>query len=169
MELCAAHKIFRRIDAYRLKYSSMNWVFLLISSRIKPNLFSLPVYDERTAFLSFSKQKEFFYKSCSEIISSLKKCFKRRNNKKKKLKFFRLPLNKRKKDRETKYGETDSCQGDSGAPLWKWIGKSRSYAVMIGVVSRGTGCARKNTPGIYTRVKKYLRWIFAKTRDGKCK
>ena len=127
-------------------------------------------------FLSFiwlyvlSKQRKLLYKFCSQKSSSLEKYFSSRNKStRKKKKFIRLPLNKRKKDRETKYGETDSCQGDSGAPLWKWIGKSRSYAVMIGVVSRGTGCARKNTPGIYTRVKKYLRWIFAKTRDGRCK
>ena len=74
-----------------------------------------------------------------------------------------------KKDRETKYGGTDSFQGDAGSPLWKWMGKGRSYAVMIGILSRGTGDAHKNTPGIYTRVKKYLRWIYAKTRDGRCK
>ena len=98
----------------------------------------------------------------------MKKYFLRRN-KKKKFKVFRIPLNKQKKDRETKYGGIDSFQGDSGSPLWKWVGKGRGHAVMIGVVSRGTGCAHKNTPGIYTRVKKYLRWIFAKTRDGKCK
>ena len=58
-------------------------------------------------------------------------------------------------------------QHRSGGPLWKWT--SNSKAVIIGVVSRGQGCARKNSPGVYTRVKQFLPWIFAVTKDGKCK
>ena len=59
--------------------------------------------------------------------------------------------------------------GDSGGPLWKWVGRSdKPRAVIVGIVARGKGCARKNTPGIYTRVKKYLRWIFKHASDGKC-
>ena len=67
-------------------------------------------------------------------------------------------------------GESDSCEGDSGGPLWKWMGKSKPRAVIVGIVSRGIGCARKNTPGIYTRVKSYLKWIYYVTslRKGKC-
>ena len=39
----------------------------------------------------------------------------------------------------------------------------------MGVVSRGKNCERKNSPGIYTRVKKYLNWINHITRTiGKC-
>ena len=33
----------------------------------------------------------------------------------------------------------------------------------MGVVSRGEGCS-----GIYTRVKKYLKWIKGITKNGKC-
>ena len=31
-------------------------------------------------------------------------------------------------DKKIKYGMTDSCGGDSGGPLWKWIGKKKSRA-----------------------------------------
>ena len=58
-----------------------------------------------------------------------------------------------------------------GGPVWKWrnwktVGR-KPEAVIVGIVSRGTGCAQ-NTPGVYTRVKKYLRWIFYITRRDKC-
>ena len=57
-------------------------------------------------------------------------------------------------------GGTDSCQGDSGGPLWKWTGKDRNRrAVLVGIVSRGWGCARKDVPGIYTKVSAYKEWI----------
>eukprot|EP00095_Tigriopus_kingsejongensis_P005800 maker-scaffold88_size394946-snap-gene-2.25 protein:Tk05800 transcript:maker-scaffold88_size394946-snap-gene-2.25-mRNA-1 annotation:"GH21133" len=76
---------------------------------------------------------------------------------------------KAKDEREVSYGGKDACVGDSGGPLWKWIGKKRPRAFAIGVVSRGRGCARKDNPGIYTRVKKYLDWIFEHAGDEKCK
>lgn len=66
------------------------------------------------------------------------------------------------------YGGGDACSGDSGSPLWKWMGSNPPRAVIIGVVSRGVGCARFNRPGIYTRVRAYLSWIQANIKDGDC-
>ena len=62
-------------------------------------------------------------------------------------------------------GGTDSCYGDSGSPLYKFI-DGRAY--VIGVVSRGKDCAGFNKPGIYTDVSKYRDWINKHTKDGGC-
>jgi secreted trypsin-like serine protease len=45
-------------------------------------------------------------------------------------------------------GRKDSCQGDSGGPLTRGANNS----VLTGIVSWGSGCARPNLFGIYTRV-----------------
>lgn len=58
-------------------------------------------------------------------------------------------------------GGHDSCQGDSGGPLMQPIYDeehgSRYY--QIGIVSYGIGCARTDTPGVYTRVQNFIDWI----------
>ncbi|XP_076465857.1 trypsin-1-like [Babylonia areolata] len=52
----------------------------------------------------------------------------------------------------------DSCQGDSGGPL---VCECGGVVYQTGIVSYGTGCARKDYPGAYGRVSSYLPWIRA--------
>ncbi|XP_063701821.1 trypsin 3A1-like [Culicoides brevitarsis] len=54
-------------------------------------------------------------------------------------------------------GGKDACQGDSGGSLG--IPLPTGNIQIIGVVSWGRGCGRKNLPGIYTNVVNYLPWI----------
>ena len=54
-------------------------------------------------------------------------------------------------------GGIDSCQGDSGGPLI--CVNDDDEPVLDGIVSWGFGCARENSPGVYTRINSYTTWI----------
>ncbi|KAK3529561.1 hypothetical protein QTP70_031977, partial [Hemibagrus guttatus] len=59
-------------------------------------------------------------------------------------------------------GGIDACHGDSGGPL---ICKQNDTHYIYGVVSWGDGCGKKNKPGVYARVTKFLDWINEKMRS----
>ncbi|XP_074085424.1 transmembrane protease serine 11B isoform X2 [Macrotis lagotis] len=58
-------------------------------------------------------------------------------------------------------GYIDACQGDSGGPLV--YPNSRNIWFLVGIVSWGDECGKKNKPGVYTRVTSYRPWITSKT------
>lgn len=57
-------------------------------------------------------------------------------------------------------GGQDTCQGDSGGPMMLPMNENGHFPMyQIGIVSSGLGCARSNTPGMYTNVFRQIDWI----------
>ncbi len=52
----------------------------------------------------------------------------------------------------------DACKGDSGGPATMENKKTKKH-VLVGVVSWGEGCARKNTYGVYVKLYNFLAWV----------
>ena len=50
----------------------------------------------------------------------------------------------------------DACQGDSGGPL---VCSINDKAVLVGVVSHGSGCGEAGKPGIYGNVDYFKEWF----------
>ncbi|KAK3921915.1 Serine protease snake, partial [Frankliniella fusca] len=56
-------------------------------------------------------------------------------------------------------GGRDTCQGDSGGPLQVTSHDNQCVFHLVGITSFGKVCAARNSPGVYTRVSKYISWI----------
>jgi len=56
-------------------------------------------------------------------------------------------------------GGRDTCLGDSGGPLTTTKKENPCIHYVVGITSFGKICAAPKSPGVYTRVIKYLNWI----------
>ncbi|ALC46204.1 CG18420, partial [Drosophila busckii] len=53
----------------------------------------------------------------------------------------------------------DTCNGDSGGPVFRYNGHRPCKYYVMGITSIGIGCGEPDVPTIYTRVHFYLDWI----------
>lgn len=94
----------------------------------------------------------------------------------KKMKFVSIPINEKERCEEMfvnggllvkmkenqicagfEVGGSDTCQGDSGGPLMH--SSFDGVFELTGITSWGIGCGNPNSPGVYTKVSSYLKWI----------
>ena len=54
--------------------------------------------------------------------------------------------------------DRDACGGDSGGPLAFWDDDTQRWT-LVGIISFGVGCGRRDYPGIYSRVAFHLDWV----------
>lgn len=57
-------------------------------------------------------------------------------------------------------GGIDACKGDSGGPL---VCEKNGRFYLHGITSWGYGCGKAYTPGVYTDVSEYVKWIEKKS------
>ena len=57
-------------------------------------------------------------------------------------------------------------QGDSGGPLIVQMSDGRWG--QVGITSFGDGCAKENSPGVFTRTTFYVDWILQKVPSEEC-
>ncbi|KAM5326494.1 vitamin K-dependent protein C isoform 3-T5 [Glossophaga mutica] len=55
----------------------------------------------------------------------------------------------------------DACEGDSGGPM---VVSFHGTWFLVGLVSWGEGCGRLHNYGVYTKVSRYLDWIYSHIR-----
>ncbi|KAG8201093.1 hypothetical protein JTE90_028763 [Oedothorax gibbosus] len=51
----------------------------------------------------------------------------------------------------------DSCQNDSGGPLFQT--DNNGISTLIGIVSHGAGCGERFFPGVYTKMSMFQKWM----------